>query len=961
MRPPVERSDEVPAASVAEICKQAATEFQEGQFSRSRNLLARITTARVPPQLRPAHHTLLAEVLYVTGDPASAVSQAVSVLSATHDKELTARCHLVCGSAAFDVGEHQEGLKHLQKAEATAKQAHDLHLLSRCQLRLLSAFAERSPAGVVANLTLELRRNILKLGTAQASASLHITQGRIESRRGLLDHGWRHLDLARALLARTPNPALESLANLDSSVICGLASDVSEAIRYASLALNQATEIGYARTRMAATGNLGLLWLYKGQISQAERFLAEALRLSMSLGARSAFLESLAQLQLHRGAWSDCERLLKEIDARPRGEGKRTWYELATYPTRIRLAQRQQQWAQALTIADEALAAAHERSDRLLGTLFQVLKAETLLMLDRGAEAETTLAEAIKQADGVPMATRAEIERVRGKVLAHLHRREEAESHYDRAIRVLASTGNAAARSEVEEDRTTTLEALPRDGESGELVGDGSIDSRPAPHATVLESAALLMELGAQPELLGREAFALLQASRSAAALALVAERPGQPLEVIERDGQLPTASSDSASAVLRIPLGVLRERAVELRVMPRTDLEARSTVHAIRLLIDTAVSLERARREEKLRTSLWPPDAEQDHERGVFVAEMMRELHYTAQRVAQSDLSLLITGETGTGKEQLAREIHLASTRAKKAFVPFNCTAVPREMVDSQLFGYKRGAFTGATDSFVGVIRGAAGGTLFLDEVGELGTDVQPKLLRFLETSEVHPLGEAQPVRVNVRVIAATNANLEQLLAEGRFREDLYYRLNVVRLRIPPLRERREEIPALINYFLRKYGVAEEHRPYQVSDEALEYFVLFGWPGNVRQLANEVRRVLAFVEPGATIVPAMLSPEIQASRRTVEASAAPERPNTASIRVDQSLDSAVDELELLMIRKALAAAGGRVERAAQILGISRKGLFLKRRRFGLDLATETNGRTVSGSNGMDQPVAGDQ
>ena len=152
-----------------------------------------------------------------------------------------------------------------------------------------------------------------------------------------------------------------------------------------------------------------------------------------------------------------------------------------------------------------------------------------------------------------------------------------------------------------------------------------------------------------------------------------------------------------------------------------------------------------------------------------------MAELLSIARRIAPADITVLLTGETGTGKEVLARAIHRASRRAAKPFVPFNCTAVPREMLESQLFGYRKGAFTGANEAFEGVIRAAAGGTLFLDEIAEIGPDLQPKLLRFLETHEVHGLGEAQPVKVDVRVIAATNADLEALVAEGRFREDLF------------------------------------------------------------------------------------------------------------------------------------------------------------------------------------------
>ena len=171
--------------------------------------------------------------------------------------------------------------------------------------------------------------------------------------------------------------------------------------------------------------------------------------------------------------------------------------------------------------------------------------------------------------------------------------------------------------------------------------------------------------------------------------------------------------------------------------------------------------------------------------------------------KIRSSDVTVLVTGESGTGKELVSRAIHTLSNRKEKIFVPFNCTAVPKELAEGHLFGYKKGAFTGAVNDSPGVIRTADGGTLFLDEVGDLPLDVQPKLLRFLQEGEIQPLGDKKPLKVDVRIIAATNMPLEEKVADGTFREDLYYRLNVIRLRVPPLRERRSEIPPIINYYI--------------------------------------------------------------------------------------------------------------------------------------------------------------
>ncbi len=299
-----------------------------------------------------------------------------------------------------------------------------------------------------------------------------------------------------------------------------------------------------------------------------------------------------------------------------------------------------------------------------------------------------------------------------------------------------------------------------------------------------------------------------------------------------------------------------------------------------------------------------------------------------------------MVAGETGTGKEVIARLIHAASGRAAQAFVAFNCSGLPRDTAESQLFGHRRGSFTDAREDAPGIIRGAAGGTLLLDEIGELDRSIQPKLLRFLESHEVQPVGEPRPVPVDVRVIAATNVAIDTLVREGRFREDLFYRLNVIRLRIPPLRERREEIPALVRHFLRRYSREMNRGGLDLSGDAQACLLGYDWPGNVRQLANEIRSFVAMAESNDTITPYQLSPAVRAAPgpgRSGDAARASRDPDELALRIDQPLSSAVEQLERAMIRRAIREAGGRVDTASRLLGLSRKGLFLKRRRLGID------------------------
>ena len=244
-----------------------------------------------------------------------------------------------------------------------------------------------------------------------------------------------------------------------------------------------------------------------------------------------------------------------------------------------------------------------------------------------------------------------------------------------------------------------------------------------------------------------------------------------------------------------------------------------------------------------------------------VCASAAMQRVADQIQRLQGNDLTVLITGESGTGKDLVARAIHAGSPRRANMFLPYNCTSATRELADSQLFGHRRGSFTGAVADQPGVLRTAVGGTLFLDEVGDLPLDVQPKLLRFLEQGEVLPVGETRPQRVDVRVVAATNADLEQRVADGKFREDLFYRLSVIRIHVPPLRERREEIPHLSTFFLREACERLGKPGVRLSPETLDIFDAFRWPGNVRQLRNEVQRAVALTSPEGVITPEMLSP----------------------------------------------------------------------------------------------------
>ncbi|MEW6735614.1 MAG: sigma-54 dependent transcriptional regulator, partial [Acidobacteriota bacterium] len=306
--------------------------------------------------------------------------------------------------------------------------------------------------------------------------------------------------------------------------------------------------------------------------------------------------------------------------------------------------------------------------------------------------------------------------------------------------------------------------------------------------------------------------------------------------------------------------------------------------------------------------------------------------------KIRSSSVTVLITGESGTGKELVARAIHLESERRDRDFVPFNCAAVAKDIVESRLFGHRKGAFTGASQDQRGVIRAAEGGTLFLDEVGELPIDVQPKLLRFLQEGEIHALGDDRPTRVNVRVLAATNRDLEKQVSKGLFREDLFHRLNVIRIHVPPLRERREEILPLAEHFLKRFS-ERMSKSVRLSEEAADKLVAYDWPGNVRQLQNEIERVVAYAEERHIVTIDELSSEIINFRRAnffyggninIDGKA------RIAIPPGITLGEAIEALERQMVTEALKRHNGNISRTARQLGLTRKGLQLKRSRLGI-------------------------
>ena len=312
-----------------------------------------------------------------------------------------------------------------------------------------------------------------------------------------------------------------------------------------------------------------------------------------------------------------------------------------------------------------------------------------------------------------------------------------------------------------------------------------------------------------------------------------------------------------------------------------------------------------------------------------VFTSRAMNEVARAVERIKDSESTVLITGESGTGKELVARAIHRLSRRSQGEFIPFNCTAAPADLIESMLFGHRKGAFTGAHSDYEGMIRAAEGGTLFLDEIGDLPLALQPKLLRFLQEGEVHTLGERAPRKVNVRVVAATHKDLEREVREGRFREDLYYRVASLSLSVPPLRERPEDTALLISHYLTHYARRNDHEIAGITAEAINALQSYSWPGNVRELAAEIERLVLYADEGSLITLEHLNTRILPKEA---------RAGIGAEESNANLEHMLEDFERRVITETLRRNDYNVARTSAALGLgSRQTLYKKLKRLAID------------------------
>ena len=786
------------------------------------------------------------------------------------------------------------------------------------------------------------------------------------------------LDEAMAALRQAERLAMIVDAGDVLATVCGNQANVAlmqhhhdAALALAERSVDLQEQAGTPHGLGVALATLGQICVRLGSLTRAEEALNRALDVRSPLHfmreTTGAVFDTLAQIHLIRGEHDAASRALQKAREAYGETLASRWYQWSVRALDARLALRRGDASRALAVAGEV--AGSGDAPPLYALQAELTSIEALLVLGRIDDAQARLdAVSARMHPEAMSGTWGEFLRLRGRLHAAAGRSTEAYHDYGQSLsvfdllgeryqaglshlelgRLAAAAGARSRASRYLADAAAVFEALGAAPELAETrasliaeptAGRGAylgvqMDGDDALVRRIVDAAVL-------PALLAREgATAIVEACDGHAAVIFV-QVAGAPPRVLGFAG----CDADSAGAMA---LGSLRSgggppllvsepigrtpdgpRFAVVATGHPFSLPTRQRFRTLCAVLKQGFDLCLAReRQPEAAAGVLEHRLEPLLPGFLCASAAMQRVADQIQRMQGNDLTVLVTGESGTGKDLVARAIHAGSPRRANMFLPYNCTSATRELADSQLFGHRRGSFTGAVADQPGVLRTAVGGTLFLDEVGDLPLDVQPKLLRFLEQGEVLPVGDTRPQRVDVRVVAATNVDLEQRVGNGRFREDLFYRLSVIRIHVPPLRERRDDIPHLSTFFLREACERLGKPGVRLSAETLDIFDAFAWPGNVRQLRNEVQRAVAMASPAGLITPEILSPIVGAQAAS-ESSARPRNRRT-------TLAAAVEKIEREMIHAALERSAGNVSESARLLGLTRRGLYLKMERLGV-------------------------
>lgn len=977
-------------AALQPVIARASTALERGQAATTIELLAPLL--RTPSSLTKEDElgirVMLAESYLLQGD----LAQAGTVLGRSPD---TLREHLpqvlhsnlwrLHGRVAFARGEQSRAIALHNRALKQAEIAHDSRAIGLAHYYLGQCYRQVGDMAIV-------REHI-----AEAAAALHAAGDRrhlslVHSLSGVMLAQTGRYDEANAAMRQAERMASLLQADDVLATVYGNQANVAlirhryeQALALADRAVNLHEGLGQSPGLAVSLATLGQICVRVGNLDRADKVLHRALDVRSAMQfheTTGAVYDTLAQMSLMRGDYENAAEYLRRAAEAYGAYGRNTsrWYEWSLRVISARLATRRGKPDEALAIADEIAKSTNAPPAETIEA--ELIAAEALLSADRVEEAEHRLTQVESRLD--PRTTPGawgEFLRLRGDLRARQARTTEAYhdiaqsssvfelvgERYQAAVSQLALArlaGKAGAKSTADRHyqyaaqvfqalgATRDLEQVRQAMSAAQVPGTGEYVGSPADADDAL--VRRLVDAAVLPDLLARELAATLLEAVTADATAVFAELPGGDVRVIAHSG----TDVEGARTVARLAIQGAAYGAGVLILEPigREPDGARHAVIATprplghpqlrRVRMMAAVARQgfdlcgvRDRSTVAVDASTERP-LEPLLPGFLCASAAMTRVVDQIQRLQGNDLTVLITGESGTGKELIARAIHVGSSRNAATFLPYNCTTTTRDLADSQLFGHRRGSFTGAVSDQPGLIRSAAGGTLFLDEVGDLPLDVQPKLLRFLEQGEIMPVGETRPQPVDVRVLAATNADLEQRVAEGKFREDLYYRLSVIRIHVPPLRQRREEVPHLATFFLREASDRLGKPDLQLSPDVLDLFAQYWWPGNVRQLRNEIQRAVAMAPAGGTIGPEHLSADLTATSSSGPSSGSHAK---ISLRGGQTLASVVDDIERDLIREMMTRHRGNISETARALGLTRRGLYLKLRRLGLESPADVN------------------
>jgi hydrogenase-4 transcriptional activator len=771
-----------------------------------------------------------------------------------------------------------------------------------------------------------------------------------------------------------------------------------------SIAFFEQTE--HALNSLIAYNNLGINLMLIGDWQRAEQIIRRALDIGEKHenAHTSGVLDSLGELQLLRGETDEAEKLfIRSIELAKKLQ--RGWYEIQSTRNLARCYLAQGRVTRAIDAANATIELSKKLGDKHFASMAGLILAESYLRQGDAEGTETALDDIVRLDPTEDFFVLGHIQRIRGMMALGANDVELALHHFSRGLTIFEAAGDlyhtavmhhlVGANLEVRDatrakrhltfaqeifrklDLHSPLEEVSKDLE---CIKDDPQDetARVQKRSNSVVSQLLtvrLAEATVSRELLFRELVAVLQQESNAKRLMICQYNDQKRLYPFITHGYSPVESNELASkleeaiekkdekrfarakniATFHLRGSAAQPAIVVVNPQSGATLSDESPLQPLLRVVELGMDVIALRERDKSQ----PTEAEASPYTSsglmpgfIHSSPAMTALVEEVYKIRSSDVTVLVTGESGTGKELVSLAIHTLSNRKDKIFVPFNCTAVPKELAEGHLFGYKKGAFTGAVNDSPGMIRTADGGTLFLDEVGDLPLDVQPKLLRFLQEGEIQPIGEKKPLKVDVRIIAATNMPLEEKVADGTFREDLYYRLNVIRLRVPPLRERRSEIPPIVNYYVNHYSERFGKHDITFTPQVVDMLMVCNWDGNVRQLCNEIQRIVARAVDKEVVTPEHLSPELKRSAQPLTPFAV--GPGVKPIATyagggsispfggianGGTLEDAVSELEMQIIRTALTRHGWNISRVAAELGLTRRGLYLKLARYGIEKA----------------------